>query len=177
MIGRVSFVTQWLDFGSLKLRLWFGKSMLWINISRTNNLILLKLIGTENTVKIAPFVFVLFFLEGNQMFGRRKMKRMTLKKSLICSGQAYLSHGSIFGHSNPLYVWEKHTFFWCSIAFYVANFPVQHSYSLFLLVDFVIQLTHHWDDGIEFISQFTVSERRGPRMSLLSLVMICCLGN
>ena len=72
--------------------------MLWINISRTNNMILLKLIGTENTVKIAPFVFVLFFLEGNQMFGRRKMKRMTLKKSVICSGQAYLSHGSIFGH-------------------------------------------------------------------------------
>ena len=71
--------------------------MLWINISRTDNMMLLKLIGTENTVKIAPF----FFLEGNQMFGRRKMKRMTLKKSVICSGlsgQAYLLHGSIFGH-------------------------------------------------------------------------------
>lgn len=35
MIGRVSFVTQWLDFGSLKLRLGFGKSMLWTNKSRT----------------------------------------------------------------------------------------------------------------------------------------------
>ena len=73
--------------------------MLWINISRTNNLILLKLIGTENTVKIAPFVFVLFFLEGNQMFDRRKMKRMTLKKKR-----------NMFGASIPLtrlYFWTQ----------------------------------------------------------------------
>ena len=40
-------------------------------------MMLLKLIRTENIVKIAPFVF--FFLD--QMFGRRKMKRMTLKKA------------------------------------------------------------------------------------------------
>ena len=50
--------------------------MLWINESRTDNMMLLKLIGSEKTVKIAPFVFVFFFLDGNQMFGRRKMKRM-----------------------------------------------------------------------------------------------------
>lgn len=172
MIDRVSFVTQWLDFRSLKLRLWFGKSMLWINKSGRNNMMLLKLIRTENIVKIAPFVF--FFLD--QMFGRRKMKRMTLKKRNLFGASIPLTLHFCLDTSNPLYVCDKHTFLWFSIAFYVTNFPAQHSYSLFLLVDFVIQLTHHWDDRIEFVSQFTVSERCGARMSLLSLVMIRCFG-
>ena len=113
MIGRVSFVTQWLDFGSLKLRLWFGKSMLWINISRINNLTLLKLIGTENTVKIAPFVFVLFFLEGNQMFGRRKMKRMTLKKKRNMFGASIPLTRLYFWTQVILFMFEKNIPFFC----------------------------------------------------------------
>ena len=54
--------------------------MLWINISRTNNLILLKLIGTENTVKIAPFVFVLFFFGGEPNVWQKKNEKNDFKK-------------------------------------------------------------------------------------------------
>lgn len=67
--------------------------MLWINKSRTDNMMLLKLIGSENTVKIAPFVFF-FFFGGEPNVWQKKNE----KNDVICSGQAYLSHGSIFGY-------------------------------------------------------------------------------
>lgn len=53
-------------------------------------MMLLKLIGTENTVKIAPFVF----FGGEPNVWQKKNE----KNEVICSGQAYLSHGSIFGY-------------------------------------------------------------------------------
>lgn len=129
MIGRVSFVTQWLDFGSLKLRLWFGKSMLWINISRTNNMILLKLIGTENTVKIAPFVFVLFFFGGEPNVWQKKNEKNDFKKKR-----------NMFGASIPL----TRLYFWTQVILFMfeKNIPFfgvpLHSMSLTFLLNTAI---------------------------------------
>lgn len=128
MIGRVSFVTQWLDFGSLKLRLWFGKSMLWINISRTNNMILLKLIGTENTVKIAPFVFFVFF-GGEPNVWQKKNEKNDFKKKR-----------NMFGASIPL----TRLYFWTQVILFMfeKNIPFfgvpLHSMSLTFLLNTAI---------------------------------------
>ena len=51
-------------------------------------MMLLKLIRTENIVKIAPFVFLFF---GPNVW-QKKNEKNDFKKSVICSGQAYLSH-------------------------------------------------------------------------------------
>ena len=121
MIGRVSFVTQWLDFGSLKLRLWFGKSMLWINKSRTDNMMLLKLIGSENTVKIAPFVFVFFFWRGTKCLAEEKWKEWR----------------NMFGASIPL----TRLYFWIQVILFMfeKNIPFfsvpLHSMSLTFLLN------------------------------------------
>ena len=125
MIGRVSFVTQWLDFGSLKLRLWFGKSMLWINISRTNNMMLLKLIGTENTVKIAP----LFFFGGEPNVWQKKNEKNDFKKKR-----------NMFGASIPL----TRLYFWTQVILFMfeKNIPFfrvpLHSMSLTFLLNTAI---------------------------------------
>ena len=79
--------------------------MLWINISRTNNMMLLKLIGTENTVKIAPFV-CFFFFGGGPNVCQKKNEKNDFKKGVICSGQAYLSHGIIVWTQVILFMFE-----------------------------------------------------------------------
>ena len=74
--------------------------MLWINISRTNNMMLLKLIGTENTVKIAPFFcFVFVFFGGEPNVWQKKNEKNDFKKK-----------SNMFGASIPLtrlYFWTQ----------------------------------------------------------------------
>lgn len=103
--------------------------MLWINISRTNNMILLKLIGTENTVKIAPFVFVLFFFGGEPNVWQKKNEKNDFKKKR-----------NMFGASIPL----TRLYFWTQVILFMfeKNIPFfgvpLHSMSLTFLLNTAI---------------------------------------
>lgn len=103
--------------------------MLWINISRTNNMILLKLIGTENTVKIAPFVFVLFFFGREPNVWQKKNEKNDFKKNR-----------NMFGASIPL----TRLYFWTQVILFMfeKNIPFfgvpLHSMSLTFLLNTAI---------------------------------------
>lgn len=102
--------------------------MLWINISRTNNMILLKLIGTENTVKIAPFVFFVFF-GGEPNVWQKKNEKNDFKKKR-----------NMFGASIPL----TRLYFWTQVILFMfeKNIPFfgvpLHSMSLTFLLNTAI---------------------------------------
>ena len=74
--------------------------MLWINKSRTNNMMLLKLIRTENSVKIAPFVF---FWGPNVLRKKNEKNDFKKKRNLFGAGLP-LTRLHCLDTNNPLYV-------------------------------------------------------------------------
>ena len=99
--------------------------MLWINISRKNNMMLLKLIGAENTVKIAPF----FFFGGEPNVWQKKNEKNDFKKKR-----------NMFGASIPLTL----LYFWTQVILFMfeKNIPFfgvpLHSMSLTFLLNTAI---------------------------------------